>query len=215
MRINEDIKRRFAELADQVIKFRLVHSDFDELGQYKADEWRAWATSVMNLLHGAFTRDSPHVENFKQVYLTCRGYPNEFDALKGIFWGAKADYDGGYIFSIERSLIGEIFTDFVSISEAALEEQQKDVAAVVACAALEDALKRYATLEGLAVEGKTMQEVVNALKGLGAIHGAQKGLLDSMVKTRNNAMHADWAKIQTEDVGSVLGFVKHFLVERF
>ena len=40
--------------------------------------------------------------------------------------------------------------------------RSKDVAAVLACAALEDALKRFGRLKGLQVEDKAMQEVVNA-----------------------------------------------------
>ncbi len=40
----------------------------------------------------------------------------------------------------------------------------KDIAAVLACAASENALKRYADLNGLDVNDKVMQEVVSAIK---------------------------------------------------
>jgi len=53
---------------------------------------------------------------------------------------------------------------FVLLAKSALENNQKDVAAVLASAALEDALKRYASLHGLDVAGKEMQDVINALK---------------------------------------------------
>jgi hypothetical protein len=68
------------------------------------------------------------------------------------------------------------------------------VAAVLPSAALEDALKRYASLRGLNVDGKVMQEVINALKAKGLVGGSQKSLLDSMPKVRDAAMHADWQK---------------------
>lgn len=89
------------------------------------------------------------------------------------------------------------------------------MAAVLACAALEDALKRFAESNGLNVNDKVMQEVVNALKAKGLVTGAQKSLLDSMPKIRDYAMHANWDKITAQDVGSVIGFVEQFLLSHF
>jgi hypothetical protein len=88
-------------------------------------------------------------------------------------------------------LSGEILGDFVGLAQRSLQEGYKDVAAVLACAALEDALKRYASLNGLEVGDKDMQEVVNALKSKGLVGGAQKTLLDAMPKLRDYAMHAN------------------------
>ena len=88
-------------------------------------------------------------------------------------------------------------------------------AAVLACAALEDALKRFATRHSLTVDDKVMQEVVSALKAQGLVGGAQKTLLDTMPKIRDYAMHANWTKIQPEDVNSVIGFVEQFLITKF
>ncbi len=85
----------------------------------------------------------------------------------------------------------------------------------MACAALEDALKRYARNNSLDVENKNMQEVVNALKSEGLVGGAKKTLLDTMPTIRDYAMHANWKKISSTDVSSVIGFVEQFLMEHF
>jgi hypothetical protein len=116
---------------------------------------------------------------------------------------------------VETTLSGEIFADFVVAAKVALAEGQKDVAAVLACAALEDSLKRFGRLKGLDVDGKAMQEVVNALKAKGFVSGPQKSLLDTMPRIRDAAMHADWSKITPQDVGSVVGFVEQFLLTQF
>lgn len=87
--------------------------------------------------------------------------------------------------------------------------------AVLACAALEDALKRYAMVNGLTVDGKTMSDEVNTLRGASLVGGAQKSLLDTMPKIRNMAMNGEWAKVIAPDVASVLGFVEHFLLSKF
>ena len=86
---------------------------------------------------------------------------------------------------------------------------------VLACAALEDALKRYAISKGYLLIDKTMDEVVNTLKSQGLVSGAQKTLLSAMPKIRNHAMHADWAKLTPQDAGSVIGFVEQFLLTNF
>ena len=121
----------------------------------------------------------------------------------------------GNIFNVELRVSGEVFGDFIVLARHALAEGHKDVAAVLACAALEDALKRYASLNSLEVTDKTMVEVVNALKSSGLVAGAQKSLLDAMPRVRNMAMHADWSKINEPDVNSVLGFAEQFLLSKF
>jgi hypothetical protein len=125
------------------------------------------------------------------------------------------DYKGGYFISLSKTISGELFGDFVLLGKRCLAEGNKDAAAVIACAALEDALKRYALSEGLNVQEKSMQDVVNALKSKGLVSGAQKTLLDTMPKIRDYAMHANWNKIAPEDVNSVIGFVEQFLVIHF
>lgn len=135
--------------------------------------------------------------------------------LFDIFMAAKDDFEGGYVFNVDLRVSGEVFGDFVTLAKHALSERRKDVAAVLACAALEDALKRYAAANDLSVDGKTMIEVANALKGSGLVSGAQKTLLDAMPRIRNHALHAEWDKLSEPDVNSVIGFVEQFLLTNF
>ncbi len=214
MPVLQQLVRRFQELEAQIadIKWRP-----DSGGSFyaSADEWRQWATSAMHLIRAAFGENSPHYTNFRTLYEHCSGYDHDFAALKGIFRGASADYEGGYVFSVEASISGEVLGDFVAMAKLALADGYKDVAAVLACAALEDTLKRFARLNDLNVDDKGLQEVVAALKSKGLVAGAQKSLLDVMPKIRDFAMHANWDKIQDADVRSVLGFVEQLLLTRF
>lgn len=100
-------------------------------------------------------------------------------------------------------------------AKQSLAEGYKDVAAVLASAALEDSLKRYATANGLNVDNGSMMAVINALKSKGLVSGTYKTLLNAMPKIRNYAMHADWEKISEPDVKSVIGFVEQFLLTKF
>ncbi|QJR16714.1 DUF4145 domain-containing protein [Usitatibacter palustris] len=177
--------------------------------------WEQWATSAQSLIRAVFGEVSPHYQNFVKALSDCSGYDHQVHVLKGIFQSAKEDFDGGYVFNVDLRVSGEVFGDFVTLARQALSEGHKDVAAVLACAALEDALKRYAATNGLEVGDKVMQEVVNALKAKGLVSGAQKSLLDAMPKIRDYAMHANWDKIAAPDVNSVIAFVESLLLTKF
>jgi len=169
----------------------------------------------MHLVSAVFGENSPHFRNLTTAYASYQGWVSALNRFRGVFSAAKSDYDGGHLYHLEASLSGEIFGSFIVAAKHALSEGQKDVAAVLASAALEDALKRYAHMNDLTVDGKVMQEVINALKSKGLVAGPQKSLLDSMPRIRDAAMHAEWGKLTAQDVGSMLGFTEQFLLSNF
>jgi len=213
--MNEMFVKRFAELERAYSALPFKPASHEGSRYVPTGEWQKWATSVQNLLLAVYGEQSPHYRNFFDVYGRCAGYDNEVDALKGIFLSAKEDFDGGYVFNVDLRVSGEVFGDIIALAKQSLSEGYKDVAAVLACAALEDALKRYAEANNVEVSGKSMQDVINALKSNGFVSGPQKSILESMPRLRNAAMHADWNKTDSPDVSSVIGFVEQFLLTKF
>ena len=131
-----------------------------------------------------------HHTNFTEALTKDR----TIDGFIRIFRSAKEDFEGDYAFDAEIRISGEVFGDFIVLAKHALAEDHKDVAEVLVCAALEDALKRYAIANGLNVAGRSMTDVINALKSKELVSGAQKSLLGSIPQLRNYAMHANWGK---------------------
>lgn len=211
----EKLATRFQELEDEYNNLKRINSSNNDSYYVEGSQWRKWATSAQSIILAVFRENSPHYKNFTSSYEKCTGRDTGLSSLSGIFLSAKADFDGGYVFNIETEISGEIFGDFVAMAKAAISEGHKDVAAVLACAALEDALKRFARLNDLEVDDEVMQKVVAALKSKGLVTGAQKSLLDVMPKIRDYAMHANWDKITPEDANSVIGFVEQFLLTKF
>lgn len=115
----------------------------------------------------------------------------------------------------ERRVESSVLGDFVLLSKAALENGNKDVASVLAAAALEDCLKRFAVRHGISVDGPSMQDIVGALKSKGLVSGAHKTMLDTMPKLRDYAMHANWSKVDGPSVNAMIGFVEQFLADNF
>lgn len=214
--IKDIILKRFEELQGQSNSLPFRPNSGGMSGSYvPAGIWQQWATSAQSLIRAACGEKSPHYINFVNSFDKCNGFDDQVKVLQGIFSSAREDFRGGYVFDVDLRVSGEVFGDFVAMAKQALSDGHKDVAAVLACAALEDALKRYALSNGLAIDDNTMAEVVNALKAKGLVSGAQKSLLDTMPKIRNYAMHASWDKIGAPDVSSVIGFVEQFLLTNF
>jgi hypothetical protein len=214
--LNPIFQKRFDELKTQFEAMPFKVTDPGYPGTHvPAGIWEQWATSVQNLILTVFGENSPHYSNFLTAFKACAGYDYHISVLKGVFLSAKEDFEGGYVFNVDLRISGEIFGDFIAMGKHSLSEGHKDVAAVLACAALEDTLKRFAATNGLDVSEKSMQEVVSALKSKGLVSGAQKSLLDSMPKVRDFAMHANWEKLSAPDVSSVIGFVEQFLLSKF
>lgn len=211
--LKEKFQQRFIELEEA---FGKMPYESGAMGKHVPNgEWRKWATSAQSLIAAAFGSASFQSKNFNDLYEKCKGFAAEVKGLDAVFQSSKDDYLGGYVFDVELRVSGEVFGDFVALARQALSEGKKDVAAVLACAALEDALKRYATVNDLDVSGKAMSEVINALKVGGFVSGAQKSILEAMPRVRNAALHAEWTKISEPDVSSVIGFVEQFLLTKF
>jgi hypothetical protein len=217
MKTDEAIARRFEELKEEGSKIKMLF--FKNLMYADPASWGRWSTSALNLLEKVFGRNSVPFQNLKKLDDAVAGKVGaahyQLEAARGIFAGASREYKAGFFTSLSTAVSGELFGDFVRIAKHCLDEGFKDPAAVMASAALEDVLKRYATLQGLAAKDKSMQEVVNALKSKGLVRGAQKSLLDSMPKIRDYAMHANWDKIGAEEVSGMIGFVEQFLITHF
>ena len=211
--LNDMFLKRFEELQKE--SDSLPFEQDGELRYVRSGSLEKWATSCQNLIKAVFGEESPHYINFTSRLDKYSGYESEVHTLQGVFRSAKEDFEGGYVFNVDLRISGEVFGDFVVLAQQSLAEGYKDVAAVLASAALEDALKRYAKAEGLNIDNQSMPEVINALKVKGLVSGPQKSLLNAMPRIRNSAMHADWGKISELDVSSIIGFVERLLLTKF
>jgi hypothetical protein len=215
MNINDLYVKQFEELsasADRMQPRRDQRFGYSIIGE---QDWGTWITNALNLVELTFGEQSSITKMLAGVRIKFNLAFTGFEYARGVFNAAMENYKKGLFRSTDTRVSGEIFQSFIGLAKGALKNGSKDVAAVLVCASLEDALKRYAALNNLDVSEKDMTEVINALKGAGLVSGAQKTLLSVMPKIRDYAMHANWDKITATDVSSVIGFVEQFLLEYF
>jgi hypothetical protein len=58
-----------------------------------------------------------------------------------------------------------------------------------------------------------LQDVITELKNESLLKGSQVGIANSYLNFRNNALHAQWEKIERESVASVLGFCEQLMLK--
>ena len=175
---------------------------------------------VMEILYGGSSPQVKALQDGKKSALSTQ-YGASYQmyllghTVKGALQNVLQEIDAGLVTTLANQAAGEVFGDLVALAKSAHQAGHKTVAAVLACAALEDSLKRKAGELGISTTGKTLDSVVNALKAASFFKGPQAAIVGSYVKLRNSAMHADWDKIESSDVGSLIGFLEPFLIQHF
>ena len=175
----------------------------------------------LSLLRKIYGADNEHVNNFQSQLFNFNNNESimDFKEILNICLAKlefiKIEIKLGLVSSIENEVTGEVMVDFLSFARKSLIEDILPVAAVLGCASLEDTLKRFAKLNSIEVEDKTMSEVVNALKSKGYLSSAQSSILKGYTQIRNKAFHTEWDKIEKSDISSIIGFTEEFILKHF
>jgi len=127
---------------------------------------------------------------------------------QGMIW----DIQSGRLASIRTRYQGDVLRDLIAISREC--ESHKDIAAVLACAALETAMRRLAENCGAsAISG--LSSAANYLRSVGKITKEERRFLDPFVDLRDSALHSDWGKVTPSMVASLLGYLEQFVAAHF
>jgi hypothetical protein len=175
---------------------------------------------TLSLLHKIYGTSNEHVNNFQYQLSDYNSNSSiEYIDILSICIAkvefVKAEIYLGLLNTIENEVTAEIVSDFLSLSRKSLDEDMKQVAAVLCCASLEDTLKRFAKSNDLDVDKKSMAEVVNALKSQRLISSAQGEMLKGYTQIRNKAFHAQWDGIEKPDISAIIGFTEQFILQHF
>jgi len=138
--------------------------------------------------------------------------------LKGALKNVVSEIDAGFLGTLRGAITAEFLTDLVKLSRESLGESDdgaKNVAAVLAAAAFEDTIRRFATLKGIAQEGRKLADLLTDLKDAEAIEGAQVSIAQSFLRFRNDALHAQWDEIERAGIESVLSFTEQLVLKNF
>ena len=137
-------------------------------------------------------------------------------AVQGALRAMRGDVEAGLVGNIERRAAGEVIADMLGLAKEALSqgsEGAKNVAAVLAAAAFEDAMRRMGAALANVKGRPKLAEVLESLKAAGILVGAPFGTAQSYLKLRNDALHADWARLDGSVIGSCIAFVEQQILQ--
>jgi hypothetical protein len=136
----------------------------------------------------------------------------------GALRNLKGEVETGLIGNLRLEITGEVLSDFLLLAKSALDEGTEDgknVSAVLTAAAFEDLIRRMgASFCGIQTRDE-LQKIVVALKNAGVLVGAQFGTVQAQLQFRNDALHADWQKVDAIGVKTVMVLVQELLLKHF
>jgi hypothetical protein len=169
---------------------------------YMSDEAavHAWMSKTENILTSVFGAQSTQVNHYQA--LTHRtGTANSLVVRRivGLLSGAKSDLENGFLIGQEFLIAADVFDSLLEQARHLNENGFKDCAAVLARVALEDALKRLARANGVAIVGLA-NRINDDLKGSGVFSQPQWRLNQACLDVGNAAAHGDFNTYSKEDV---------------
>ncbi|SRR6266498_3694022 len=191
----------------------------DDSFESRIQEMFHGAVDIMVLLYG---QSSVQLQNFlkeeesiRQNYVGRGGAVFRQQLALGVLKNLKAAIETGIIESLQKAITGEVLSDFLQLARTVFDEKgdnAKNVASVLAAALFEDTIRRIAILNGIPHIEK-LQDVITELKNESLLKGSQVGIANSYLNFRNNALHAQWDKLERESVASVLGFCEQLMLK--
>lgn len=141
-----------------------------------------------------------------------------FMHARGAVGNTIRELENGLVANLRTSVQGEILGDLLGLSKEALSqntEETKNVAAVLSAAAFEDCARRLGAEEA-GVQGRpNLELVLAALKDAGVLRGGTVSLANTMLKFRNDSLHADWTLVARAQVESCVALTESLLTEHF
>ncbi len=173
-----------------------------------------------------FTSWSAAIERFaapKSAYIdqarliAKQGWPGgtKLTRLHGVLIALRADYEAGYLRSIEELIHADLFADFLEMADELQKKKFKDPAAVIAGSVLEEHLRKLAGRHGVTVltAGRPKKAgTLNADLVKATIYNKlEQKNVTAWLGLRNDAAHGHFDNYDGVQVGLLIQSVRAFL----
>lgn len=208
----DELEQKAADLlAKKVHDFRSIEG----VDYFKIDipNFKAWATSVMNILQRIFGEDSIHFRQFDEVY-RCdygKGYASTLEECKALLQAASEDYKGGYLFNARGLIQAEVFDSVLEQANELLNSGYKDPACVIAGVAIETTLKELCTRNG--VPHSKLDRMNADLCKAGVYNLGMQKQVTAWAERRNKAAHGEWNDYTAADVADMIHGANRLIAE--
>ncbi len=142
------------------------------------------------------------------------------DVILGILHSAKHAIENDYMQKQELSIAGSVFDSTLVQAKELLEKKYKDPAAILGRVIIEDALRRLANNNDIAIvnekgDNKKVSILNDELKKKEVYGQVQWRRVQTWLDIGNEAAHGNFEKVREKDVESLLKDVELFIEEYF
>ncbi|MGD0610321.1 MAG: hypothetical protein ABSB41_02315 [Anaerolineales bacterium] len=192
------------------------YDDLSDLGEEAALNLITRSTAAIERVSG---RESVYSRQIQEILSR---KTHDFDKLSmviGVVESLTIDIQSGYLSSASELIHGEIFGDFLEMSEHLSEEGYKDAAAVIAGSALEAQLRQLCIKNNIPIEvitAKGIQPMKADLMNSDLGHANTISKLDQKNVTawldlRNKAAHGKYSEYTKDQVTLMIGGIRDFV----
>ena len=190
-----------------------ARSQYDDLSDLHAE-----AVGVITVAAATIRRVAPPGSQYlstaeRGLELTSQEY--QLEALVGVLFALRDDYDAGYLSSVHELIHADLFADFLEMAEHLLAEGYKDPAAVLVGAVLEEHLRKLCEKNALTTEvaGKPKKaDILNAdLTRAGTYTKLDQKGVTAWLDLRNKAAHGQFGDYAKEQVALMSQGVRDFI----
>lgn len=198
-------------LAQKTHAFRSIEG----VDYFKVDipGFKAWATSVLNILQRVFGEDSLHFRHFDEVFRSDRGnaFTSTVEECTALLQAASEDYKGGYLFNARGLIQAEVFDNVLEQADELLKSGYKDPACVIVGVAIETTLKELCTRNG--IQHSKLDRMNADLCKAGVYNMGMQKQITAWAERRNKAAHGQWNDYNSNDVADMIRGANRLIAE--
>ncbi|HKV55078.1 MAG TPA: hypothetical protein VJN94_10590 [Candidatus Binataceae bacterium] len=212
--MNIDVVRdrlaRLSDLGSELIQTR-YKSDLSHQEFVDASAFREWRVGCVAFLREALGGDSPYTKEFE---FNCDShYLSSVARGQAVLRAAREYIDFGPVARVEELVAAEIFTDLLGMAERLIRQRHLGSAIAVACAVLEDVMRRSARHRKIAIR-ENVDELteLNAKMAAAGVYGeALRKRIDEWAEIRTRAESSEPAAEARVEVERLLKGVRDFV----
>ncbi|MEO8150337.1 MAG: hypothetical protein ABI723_22070 [Bacteroidia bacterium] len=215
--------KRLIEVGNEIITYAEGEQFADETPNEIIKKYTSWIISIGNMINKLYPTDN---NEFSSIYsrlkqdLWAHSISNEvlsqLHELLGILDAIKNALENGLLENFETLVRAELFSNFLEMAEYFLNENLKNVAAILTGGVLEDSLRKLAIDNGLTInrpDGKrmTIDPLSEALGKIGKLTALQIKKIKVLADIRNSAAHSLYDNFTDSDVKNMIRDVNDFV----
>jgi HEPN domain-containing protein len=189
----------------------------DDLSDLEDRELINYYTRARAAIHRISRPHDIYTKHCEEIF-RLGGYPGYLvTQIIGVIDSLYDDMNNGYLQSQAELIHGELFSDFIEMSEHLLEEGYKDAAAVIMGSALEVHIKKLCEKNEIDIlndngKHKKADTLNTELAKNGIYTKIEQKSITAWLGLRNSAAHGDYAEYSASEVKHTISAVRDFIV---